>query len=92
LDGGSSIQGEDENPSAVGYREALRHRVYTIWHELSEVPMSSPPQKVLTLDISRRLLSDLAQVDWLKTNPSTGFVLNKAEYFLLQDGYPFPRE
>ena len=47
LDGGSSIQGEDENPSAVGYREALRHRVYTIWHELSEVPMSSPPQKVL---------------------------------------------
>jgi hypothetical protein len=27
LDGGSSIQGEDENPSAIGYREALRHRV-----------------------------------------------------------------
>jgi hypothetical protein len=47
LDGGSSIQGEDQNPSAVGYREALRHRVYTIRHELSEVPMSSPPRKVL---------------------------------------------
>ena len=47
LDGGSSIQGEDENPSAVGYREALRHRVYTIRRELSEVPMSSPPRKVL---------------------------------------------
>ena len=27
-------QGEDENPSAVGYREALRHRVYTIRREL----------------------------------------------------------
>jgi hypothetical protein len=49
LDGGSSIQGEDENPSAVGYREALRHRVYTIRRELSEVPMSSPPRKVLAL-------------------------------------------
>ena len=47
LDGESSIQGEDENPSAVGYREALRHRVYTIRRELSEVPMSSPPRKVL---------------------------------------------
>jgi hypothetical protein len=47
LDGESSIQGEDENPSAVGYREALRHRVYTFQRELSEVPMSSPPQKVL---------------------------------------------
>jgi hypothetical protein len=47
LDGGSSIQGEDENPSAVGYQEAPRHRVYTIQRELSEVPMSSPPQKVL---------------------------------------------
>ena len=47
LDGGSSIQGEDQNPSAVGYREALRHRVYTIRRELSEVPMSSPPRKVL---------------------------------------------
>ena len=47
FDGGSSIQGEDENPSAVGYREALRHRVYTIRRELSEVPMSSPPRKVL---------------------------------------------
>ena len=32
LDGGSTIQGEDENPSAVGYREALRHRVYTSSH------------------------------------------------------------
>jgi hypothetical protein len=47
LDGGSSIQGEDENPSADGYREALRHRVDTIRRELSEVPMSSPPRKVL---------------------------------------------
>jgi hypothetical protein len=47
LDGGSSIQGEDENPSAIGYREALRHRVYTIRRELSEVPMSSPLRKVL---------------------------------------------
>jgi hypothetical protein len=49
LDGGSSIQGEDENPSAVGYQKALRHRVYTIRRELSEVPMSSPPRKVLAL-------------------------------------------
>jgi hypothetical protein len=47
LDDGSSIQGEDENPPAVEYREALRHRVYTIRRELSEVPMSSPPPKVL---------------------------------------------
>ena len=47
LDGESTIQGEDENPSAVGYREALRHRVYTIRRELSEVPMSSPHRKVL---------------------------------------------
>jgi hypothetical protein len=47
LNGGSSIQGEDENPSAVGYWEALRNRVYTIRRELSEVPMSSPPRKVL---------------------------------------------
>jgi hypothetical protein len=47
LDGGSTIQGEDENPSAVGYREALRHRAYTIRRELSEVPMSSTPRKVL---------------------------------------------
>jgi hypothetical protein len=47
LDGRSSIQGEDENPSAVGYREALRHRVYTIRRELPEVPMSSPLRKVL---------------------------------------------
>ena len=31
----------------VGYREALRHRVYTIRRELSDVPMSSPPRKVL---------------------------------------------
>ena len=31
----------------VGYREALRHRVYTIRRELSEVPMSSPLRKVL---------------------------------------------
>ena len=46
-DGGSSIQGEDENASAVGYREALRHKVYTIRREISEVPMSSPPRKVL---------------------------------------------
>jgi hypothetical protein len=28
-------------------------------------------------------------VDWFKTNPSTGFVPNKAEYVLSQDGYPF---
>jgi hypothetical protein len=49
LDGGSSIQGEDEHPSTVGYREALKHRVYTIRRELSEVPtcMSSPPRKVI---------------------------------------------
>jgi hypothetical protein len=47
LDGGSTIQGEVENPSAVGYREALRHIVYTIRRELSEVPMSSSPRKVL---------------------------------------------
>jgi hypothetical protein len=30
-----------------------------------------------TLNISGRLLSDLAQVDWFKTNPTTGFVPNK---------------
>ena len=42
LDGGSSIQGKDENPS-----EALRHRVYNIQCELSEVPISSPPRRVL---------------------------------------------
>ena len=47
LDGGSSIQGEDDNPSAVGYREPLRHRVYTNRRKLSEVPMSFPPRKVL---------------------------------------------
>ena len=47
LDGGSSIQGEDGNPSAVGYREPLRHRVYTNRCELSKVPMSFPPRKVL---------------------------------------------
>ena len=49
LDGGSSIQGEDAHPSAVGYREELKHRVYTIRRELSEVPtcMSSPPRKVI---------------------------------------------
>jgi hypothetical protein len=47
LDGGSSIQGEDENPSAVGYREALRYRVYSILCELSEVPVSFQPRKVL---------------------------------------------
>jgi hypothetical protein len=45
-----------------------------------------------TLDISRILLSDLAHVDWLKPNPSTGFLPNKAEYVLSQDGHPFPRE
>ena len=47
LDGGLSIQGEDDNPSAVGYREPLRHRVYTIRSELSEVLMFSPPRKLL---------------------------------------------
>jgi hypothetical protein len=47
LDGVSSIQGEDDNLSVVGYREALRHRVYTIRRELPEVPMSSPSRKVL---------------------------------------------
>ena len=45
-----------------------------------------------TLDISRKLLSDLAQVNWFKPSLSTGFVPNKAEYVLSQDGYPFPRE
>ena len=49
LDGGSCIQAEDDNPSAVGYREPLRHRVYTIRRELSEVLMSSPSRKVLAL-------------------------------------------
>jgi hypothetical protein len=38
------------------------------------------------------LLSDLGQVDWFKANPSTGFVPNKVDYVLSQDGYPFPRE
>jgi hypothetical protein len=38
-----------------------------------------------TLDISRRLLSDLGQVDWFKANPSTGFVPNKVDYVLSQD-------
>jgi hypothetical protein len=47
LDSGLSIQGEDDNPSAAGYREPLRHRIYTIQSELSEVLMSSPPRKVL---------------------------------------------
>jgi hypothetical protein len=47
LDGESSIQGEDENPSAIGYWEALTHRVSTIRREIFEVPMSSPPRKVL---------------------------------------------
>jgi hypothetical protein len=35
------LQGEDDNPSAVVYRKPLRHKVYTIRRELSEVPMSS---------------------------------------------------
>jgi hypothetical protein len=26
-------------------------------------------------------------VDWFKTSPSTGFIPNKAEYVLSQDGY-----
>jgi hypothetical protein len=51
--------------------------------------MSSPPRKVIAP--SDRLLSDLAQGDRFKTNPSTGFVPNKEEYVLSQDGYPFPR-
>jgi hypothetical protein len=41
------LQGEDDNPSAVVYRKPLRHKVYTIRRELSEVPMSSPPRKLL---------------------------------------------
>jgi hypothetical protein len=47
----SSIQGEDDNPYAVGYRESsdIGHRVYTVRRELSEVLMSSPPRKVKTL-------------------------------------------
>jgi hypothetical protein len=45
-----------------------------------------------TPDISQRLLSDIAQVDWFKTSPSKGFLPNKAEYDLSQDGYPFPSE
>ena len=47
LDGGPCIQGEDDNPSTVGYREPLRQRVYTIRRDLSEVLMSSPSRKVL---------------------------------------------
>jgi hypothetical protein len=33
-----------------------------------------------TLDISRRLLSDLALADWFKTSSSRGFIPDKAEY------------
>ena len=40
LDGGSSIQGNDENPSAVDYRGATIHRAYTILREFHEVRMS----------------------------------------------------
>ena len=46
VEGESSVLGEDDTP-VPGHREALRSRVYSIRREFSEVPMSSPPRRVL---------------------------------------------
>ena len=60
---------------------------FTCMRDLSS---SNPPlsySREPAAAISRKLFSDLAQVDWLRTSPSTGCVPNKAEYALSQDGW-----
>ena len=46
VEGESSVLGEDDTP-VPSHRDALRSRVYSIRREFSEVPMSSPPRRVL---------------------------------------------